>query len=72
MRPKSRVVDVYTAADRFTLLTVSSHLDAGEVLPGFSVPVRELFQVPRAPDNQGEQKKNGSAPEKKNGWRGRR
>jgi Uma2 family endonuclease len=69
VRPKSRVVDVYTAPDRFTRLTASMRLDGGDVLPGFSVPVAELFQLPKRPGGKGEQKKNGPRPEKKNGPR---
>ena len=44
VRPKSRVVDVYTAPDHFTRLTASMQLDGGDVLPGFSVQVGELFR----------------------------
>ena len=72
VRPKSRVVDVYTAPDRFTRLTASMRLDGGDVLPGFSVPVSELFELPKRPAAKGEQKKNGPQPGKKNGPRRRR
>jgi Uma2 family endonuclease len=67
VRPKSRVVDVYTAPDRFTRLSVSMQLKGGDVLPGFSVPVSELFEMPKRSAAQGEQKKNGPTPRKKNG-----
>jgi Uma2 family endonuclease len=69
VRPRSRVVDVYTAPDRFTRLTASMRLDGGDVLPGFSVQVAELFKLPKRPGGKGEQKKNGPRPEKKNGPR---
>jgi Uma2 family endonuclease len=69
VRPKSRVVDVYNAPDRFTRLTASMRLDGGDVLPGFSVQVSELFQLPQRPAAQGEPKKNGPQPGKKNGPR---
>ena len=69
VRPKSRVVDVYTAPDHFTRLTASMRLDGGDVLPGFSVQVGELFEMPKRPAAEGEQKKNGSQPGKKNGPR---
>jgi Uma2 family endonuclease len=69
VRPRSRVVDVYTAPDRFTRLTASMRLDGGDVLPGFSVQVGELFQLPKRPDSKGEGKKNGPQPGKKNGRR---
>jgi Uma2 family endonuclease len=60
VRPRSRVVDVYTAPDRFTRLTASMRLDGGDVLPGFSVQVSELFELPKRPTAKGEQKKNGA------------
>jgi Uma2 family endonuclease len=60
VRPKSRVVDVYAAPDRFTRLTASAQLDGGDVLPGFSVQVSKLFQKPKAPGGgNGKKKKNG-------------
>ncbi len=49
VRPRTRVVDVYTAPDRFTRLTASMRLDGGDVLPGFSVQVAELFTMPKRP-----------------------
>ncbi len=71
VRPASRVVDVYTSPRRFTRLTVSMRLDGGDVLPGFSVQIAELFEVPKQPAAKGEQKKNGPQPGKKNGPRKR-
>ncbi len=60
VRPKARVVDVYTAADRFTRLTASMQLDGGDVLPGFSIQVGKLFQKPKAPgEGNGKRKRNG-------------
>jgi Uma2 family endonuclease len=67
VRPKSRVVDVYTTPDHFIRLTPSMHLDGGDVLPGFSVKVAELFEMPKRPGNKKDQKKNGPQPGKKNG-----
>jgi Uma2 family endonuclease len=72
VRPRSRVVDVYTAPDRFARLTASARLDGGDVLPGFSVQVGELFEMPKRPAAKGEQEKNGPRPGKKNGPRRRR
>ncbi len=70
VRPKSRVVDVHTAPDQFTRLTASMRLDGGDVLPGFSVMVGELFEVPQRPAAKGGEKKNGPQPgNKKNGRR---
>ncbi len=69
VRPRSRVVDVYTAPDRFTRLTASMRLDGGDVLPGFSVQVGELFRLPKRPEGKEESKKNGPRTGKKNGPR---
>jgi Uma2 family endonuclease len=72
VRPVSRVVDVYTAPDQFTRLSASMRLDGGDVLPGFSVRVGELFEMPKRPGSMKDQKKNGPQPRKKNGPRRRR
>jgi hypothetical protein len=40
-------------------------LDGGDVLPGFSVQVAELFQMPKPPSGKGKEKDK----EKKNGPR---
>jgi Uma2 family endonuclease len=69
VRPRSRVVDVYTGPDTFARLTASMWLDGGHVLPGFSVQVGELFELPKRPAASGEQKKNGPRPSKKPGPR---
>jgi len=69
VRPRSRVVDVYTAPDHFARLTASMQLDGGDVLPGFSVQVGELFEMPKRPGSKTEQTKNGPQPGKKNGRR---
>jgi Uma2 family endonuclease len=41
--PKTRTVAVYTAVDRFVVLKERQTLDGASVLPGFSVPLAELF-----------------------------
>jgi Uma2 family endonuclease len=42
--PDTRTVDVYRAGDMPPLkLTAADTLDGGDVLPGFSVPLGELF-----------------------------
>jgi Uma2 family endonuclease len=41
--PKKHTVTVYTAPDQETVLTIKDTLDGGAVLPGFSLPLRELF-----------------------------
>lgn len=42
-----QIVEVLTATER-QLLTIADTLTGGEVLPGFSVPVRDLFPVDEA------------------------
>ncbi|HZW31204.1 MAG TPA: Uma2 family endonuclease [Isosphaeraceae bacterium] len=69
VRPRTRVVDVYTAPDRFTRLTASMRLDGGDVLPGFSVQVSELFGLPQQPAAKGPPKKNGPQRGKRSGPR---
>jgi len=39
----ARTVAVYTAPETVTVLTQDQTLDGGEVLPGFELPLRELF-----------------------------
>jgi Uma2 family endonuclease len=41
--PEARTVAVYTAPEVFTVLGEADTLDGGAVLPGFTLPVRELF-----------------------------
>jgi Uma2 family endonuclease len=41
--PPSRTVSVYTAPDRRTRLTEEQTLTGGDVLPGLTVPLREVF-----------------------------
>ncbi len=71
VRPRTRVVDVYTAPDRFTRLSASMRLDGGDVLPGFSVQVGDLFAIPKRPTTAKGGKKDGPRPGKANGRRGR-
>ncbi|MCE9564459.1 MAG: Uma2 family endonuclease [Planctomycetes bacterium] len=50
VNPKRRTVRVYTSPDNMTERTVADTLDGGEVLPGFAVPVAELFaELPASP-----------------------
>jgi Uma2 family endonuclease len=65
VRPKMRVVDVYDAPNHFTRLTASMRLDGGDVLPGFSVHVGELFPTPKRTSDKGKEKPKG----KRNGPR---
>jgi Uma2 family endonuclease len=41
--PIERIVDVYTAPDRFTRLEEGDVLDGGDLLPGFQLPLERLF-----------------------------
>jgi Uma2 family endonuclease len=41
--PKTRTVKVHTAADRHVVLQSDQTLDGGDVLPGFELPLREIF-----------------------------
>jgi Uma2 family endonuclease len=41
--PKDRTVSVYTEVDNPTVLTINDVLDGGDVLPGFSVVIKSLF-----------------------------
>lgn len=43
--PRKRVVRVYTEPDKALTLTKDETLDWGEVLPGFELPLRDLFAV---------------------------
>ncbi len=56
VRPRTRVVDVYTTAEQFARLTASATLDGGDVLAGFSIVVGDLFRKPAGP---GRGKRNG-------------
>jgi Uma2 family endonuclease len=58
--PEKRVVDVYTAPDQSVRLAEGQSLDGGDVLPGFTLSLRELF----APPKRGTQK---GRPRGKNG-----
>jgi Uma2 family endonuclease len=40
---RARTVTVYTAPDQSTVLGESATLDGGDLLPGFALPLRELF-----------------------------
>lgn len=61
--PESRTVRVYTAPDEFTRLTEVDTLTGGDVLPGFTLPLRQLFaRLPRpTPKRKGRNGKHGPA-----------
>jgi Uma2 family endonuclease len=41
--PRGRTVRVYSAPEEFTTLTADATLEGGVVLPGFSLPLQDLF-----------------------------
>jgi Uma2 family endonuclease len=60
---EERTVTVYTAPDQFVRLTEDDTLDGGEVLPGFSLPLIQLFarvsrQPRRRPNRQSKKGRN--------------
>jgi Uma2 family endonuclease len=42
--PKTETIAVYTSPDAKTTLTINDTLDGGDVLPGFSLPLKKLFR----------------------------
>lgn len=63
--PETRTVDVYTAPDQCVHLTENDTLDGGAVLPGFALPLRELFaRVSREGRSRGK-KKSGNGRKKR-------
>jgi Uma2 family endonuclease len=43
--PRNKTIRVYTAVDRFVQLKEGQTLDGGDVLPGLSIPVTEVFAL---------------------------
>jgi Uma2 family endonuclease len=49
--PRKRTVQVFTSPAETKTLPEDQTLDGGDVLPGFSLPVRQVFaRVPRTPE----------------------
>ena len=46
---RARTVEVYTAVDQVTTLTDADTLTGGDVLPGFALPVADLFNAGQLP-----------------------
>lgn len=63
--PDSRTVDVYTALDERVRLTEGQTLDGGKVLPGFALPLRELFARVSREGKPGRKKKSGNGKKKR-------
>jgi Uma2 family endonuclease len=60
--PEARVVDVYTSPDEPLTLKEGDILDGGDVLPGFALPLKDLFaRVPR-PKRRRRGHANGNVP----------
>lgn len=55
--PDKRTVEVFTAPDCSTTLTENQTLDGGAILPGFSLPLRELFARVKRSGRRGNGKK---------------
>jgi hypothetical protein len=70
--PRRPPLDSCTFPEGFTRLTASMRLDGGDVLPGLSVRVGGLFELPTRPAAGKGGKKEGSPPGKANGRRGRK
>jgi Uma2 family endonuclease len=58
--PQRRTVRVYTSPDQFVELSERQTLDGGSVLPGFSLPLAQLFaRLPPQTKGRRKRKKNG-------------
>jgi len=49
VRSEDRIIEVYTGLDELHTLTDADTLDGADVLPGFSLSIRDLFDYPEAP-----------------------
>ena len=45
--PRAKTAKVYTSAKRFKELDAAGTLDGGKVLPGFKLPLADLFAATR-------------------------
>jgi Uma2 family endonuclease len=48
--PEKRTVAVYTSPDKGTTLAEGQTLDGGSLLPGFSLPLKQLFAILTPPE----------------------
>jgi Uma2 family endonuclease len=55
--PETRTAQVFTAPDQSTTLTESDILDGGDVLPGFTLPLKKLFAKMPKPAKKQRRKK---------------
>lgn len=44
LHPKTRTITVYRSLDKVRVLTINDTLDGDDVLPGFAVPMKEIFE----------------------------
>ncbi|HYH64982.1 MAG TPA: Uma2 family endonuclease [Urbifossiella sp.] len=51
--PPTKAAKVYTSAKRFKQLDETGTLDGGKVLPGFALPLADLFAPPARPKRKG-------------------
>jgi Uma2 family endonuclease len=63
--PDMRCGHIYTAPDEKRLVTEDEAMDGGDVLPGFLLPLRDLFAL--LPDEQPKHSKSKRSPRPKNG-----
>ncbi|HQU41588.1 MAG TPA: Uma2 family endonuclease, partial [Pirellulales bacterium] len=47
VEPRKKTVEVFTGKDESTVLDENATLSGGDVLPGFSMPLRPLFAKPK-------------------------
>lgn len=57
--PDKRSVTVYAAPDEMRELTEADTLDGGDVLPGFSLPLAELFRYVEPKETAKKKRTNG-------------
>jgi Uma2 family endonuclease len=66
--PEKRIADVYTAPDQSVRLGGGDVLDGGDVLPGFALPLKELFALLDKPPAESKKKRpRGKNSKKTNG-----
>ncbi len=64
--PEARTVEVFTAPDRSITLTEADKLDGGDVLPGLSLPVKQVFSRLSPPEEGQETSTRRRPPSRKN------
>lgn len=47
VRPRTQTIDVWTNASQMTVLRIGDSLNGDPVLPGFQIPVQEVFEAAR-------------------------